>query len=137
MLKKIISTSALSLIALSLAHADGDSNNNSGQCYIEVAVSSPPVDQSESVAFNASNTAQDTNINYSVTVTGGSAPKKMDNVPCAPTPYYITATPYNSPTNAKLKTFAVGRCDLKNGPVSLTGEGNSVSVVFPDDFECN
>jgi len=66
----------------------------------------------------------------------GNAPKTIDKLPCAETPYTISATAYDNGSNVLLDAPAIGQCVLKAGLVMLSEAGNSVSVVFPNDFNC-
>lgn len=100
-------------------------------CYIELAVSSPPVELSQSVAFNVST---DYGFSQSRTLKGGSAPQTIEQLPCTDTPYTISASLYSAHAN---QLTAVGQCLLKAGQISLSAPYNSVSVVFPNDFVCN
>ncbi|KTD75297.1 hypothetical protein [Legionella waltersii] len=107
-------------------------------CYVEVAVSTPPVTIEQSVAFNVTS---DSYSNNSITLKGGSAPRHIENLECSATiNYTISATLYSTPSN--LNSIAndvkpVGQCQLKAGPIAMRFPGDSISVVFPQDFVCN
>lgn len=131
MLDKLIVTT-LSVISLSVygaVHAE-----NMDNCKVQIAVSTPPIQLDQSVAFNVSNEA---GINKSVTLKGGSAPQFIDKLPCSNVPFTISATVYSTPSNdAWMQSPPVGQCTLNAGAILLNGSGNSVSVVFPYDFTC-
>ncbi|KTD40482.1 hypothetical protein [Legionella parisiensis] len=129
MLKKMI-TATLCMINLSVfipAYADEDLS-----CKVEVAVATPPVQFDQNVAFNVTN---EFGLSKSLTLPGGKAPQFIDKLPCTPAPLTISATVYSTPT--LLQGPAIGQCVLKAGPVILDGSDNSVSVVFPYDFNCS
>ncbi|MCP0913135.1 MULTISPECIES: hypothetical protein [Legionella] len=127
MIKKIIKITAITWTAgmLSVHAANPDS------CSIEVAVATPPVQEYEHVAFNASN---EIGVNRALTLSGGSAPKTMEKLPCSNSPYIISATHYGFLD--KQAKNAVGQCQLKAGAIVLSHLNSSVSVVFPNDFVC-
>ena len=131
MLKKVIFTtlSIMSFSALLPLHASTDIS-----CKVQVAVSTPPVTFDQNVAFNVTNLL---GLSKSITLSGGSAPQYIEKLPCIPEPLTITATLYTTPVNGWLQAPAIGQCVLKAGPVVLNGPENSVSVVFPYDFNCN
>ncbi|WP_058535178.1 hypothetical protein [Legionella saoudiensis] len=129
MLKKSV-IAALSLISISSAYA-GDIDLS---CMVQVAVASPPVMPKENVAFNVAN---EYGFSKSVTLNGTSGPQYIENVPCSEHPLFITATPYETPSNTLLNQSGVGIAKLKAGPIFLGFPGNSVSVVFPYDFTTN
>lgn len=116
---------ALSAIAIS-THAD-----SLNTCFVELAVA-PPVDLTQKVAFNVSNSGA----SRSATLFEGSS-AIMSNLLCSSEPYVITATVYSNSIRSLITNPGVGQCMLRNGPVVLSQPGNSVSVVFPNDFDCN
>ncbi|KTC65519.1 Uncharacterised protein (plasmid) [Legionella adelaidensis] len=130
MMFKKIATATLSLIAISAFSSANAETSHS--CSLEVAVSSPPVGFDQSVAFNI-NSAN--GINRSVTLKGGSSPKLLDQLICSDVPYTITATQFFSPS-FNLGSGAIGTCVLKAGDIILGQANNSISVVFPNDFNC-
>lgn len=119
----------LSLISITTAAPAFSLEENS--CYIEVAVSSPPVDTKERVAFNVTNNL---GFSKSVTLIGGSAPQVLDKLLCTDASYAVSATLFSSPRQEL--AASVGQCKLKTGEVTLKFPNNSVSVVFPNDFDC-
>jgi hypothetical protein len=131
MLNKFVATT-LSLIAFTVpqyVHANDDS------CEIQVAVSSPPIQPDQSIAFNVTN---DNGLSKSIIVQGGGSPKIIGKLTCSPTPYTISATAFfNLPNMITNNGQPIGQCMLKAGNVFLSGSNNSVSVVFPNDFICN
>ncbi|KTD01795.1 hypothetical protein OQJ19_12435 [Fluoribacter gormanii] len=131
MLKKIMMTT-LSIINLSVflpAYADGDMS-----CKVQVAVATPPIPFDQNVAFNV--TSNELGLNKSLTLMGGKGPQFIDNIPCSPAPLTISATVYSTP-GYTLQGSSIGQCVLKAGYVVLNGPENSVSVVFPYDFNCD
>ncbi|WP_131779166.1 hypothetical protein [Legionella bozemanae] len=128
MLKKMIMVSlcTINLSAFVPAYANEDLS-----CKIEVAVATPPVQFNQNVAFNVTN---EFGLSKSLTLFGGKAPQFIDRLPCTPVPLTISATVYSIPT--LLQGPVIGQCVLKAGPVILNGSDNSVSVVFPYDFNC-
>ncbi|WP_367607839.1 hypothetical protein [Legionella sp. W05-934-2] len=77
--------------------------------------------------------------NYSDRVPFGHASSVA--VPCGE--YDIAATPVAGnipnnliPTGPIGSQSAVGKCVLKDGPQRLDRNGTSVSITFPDDFDC-
>ncbi|BCA96719.1 hypothetical protein TUM19329_30800 [Legionella antarctica] len=128
MLKNILVTtlSLISVITTQFSYASDDS------CEIQVAVSSPPILPNNSVAFNVTN---DEGLSKSVTLRGGNAPKMIEKLNCSPRPYTVSATQYFNAPIVKL-TPPIGECTLKSGNIILNGSGNSVAVVFPNDFIC-
>lgn len=131
MLKKVIFTtiSLLSFSTLLPAYAEEDIS-----CKVQVAVSTPPITFDQNVAFNVTS---EYGLSKSITLVGGSNPQFIEKIPCSSTPLIISATPYTIPAYAWLQTPVIGQCILKAGPVVLNGPENSVSVVFPYDFNCN
>ena len=131
MINKLLATT-LSVVALSIphfAHANDDS------CEIQVAVSSPPIQPDQSVAFNVTN---DNGLSKSIILQGGSSPKTIGKLTCSPMPYTISATQFSTlPNMIAINSQQIGQCMLKAGNVFLNGSNNSVSVVFPNDFICN
>ena len=104
-------------------------------CFVEVAVASPPVNPNERVVFNVSN---ERGTNNSTTLKGGSAPQTLKNLICSNIPYTITATLYSTPSTEFMQMAqGIGQCVLKAGAIVLNEPDNSVSVVFPYDFNCN
>ncbi|KTC80285.1 MULTISPECIES: hypothetical protein [Legionella] len=131
MLKKVI-VATLSIINFSVflpAYANEDLS-----CKVEVAVATPPVQFDQNVAFNVTN---EFGLSKSLTLLGGKAPQFIDKLPCSPAPLTISATLYSTPTHSLLQGPIIGQCVLKAGQVMLNGSDNSVSVVFPYDFNCN
>ncbi|KTC85515.1 hypothetical protein [Legionella brunensis] len=127
MLNKLFAVSFSTLVCFA-AYAENDLS-----CKVEFAVSTPPVQLIHSVAFNV-NSVDSTGPNKSLTVRGGSAPQTIDSIACF-NAYTISATLYSTPSN--LATSPIGQCTLKAGDVSFNNSGDSVSVVFPNDFICN
>jgi hypothetical protein len=130
MIKKI-TTLVLTLAALGMglpAHAEDTT------CYVEVALSSS-IDYSQNVSFNVNN---DQGTSRSSTLSGGSAPHRIDNIPCSDTPYLVSATAYNTQSNSFALFGPIGECTLKydGGQIYLRSHGSNVSVVFPNDFIC-
>jgi len=111
---------------------------NVENCRIEVAISTPPVQLDQNVAFNVTS---DSYANKSITLKGGSAPQHIENLGCSTNDAYtISATLYNTPSNNSLTAKSakpIGQCQLKAGPVAMRFPGDSVSVVFPNDFVCD
>ena len=103
-------------------------------CKVQVAVAAPPIRPNENVAFNVTN---DKGITKSITVKGGSAPQFIEKLPCGSSPFTISATYYSTNDLLRQLTTPIGRCVLYAGPVTLDGPENSVSVVFPFDFQCD
>ena len=137
MLKKF-ATVALSCVAIAVsipAQAEGPNADDMYSCFIELAVSTSS--PAKIVAFNVTNnmSGNKMGISHSATLAVDSGPKTIDKLPCAETPYIISATAYNTDTNI-LMDGAIGQCVLKAGLVMLSEAGNSVSVVFPNDFNC-
>ncbi|KTD66130.1 hypothetical protein [Legionella spiritensis] len=130
MYKKLI-VSAFSMAGFMMTPVFADNLNS---CSVQVAVATPPIQLDENVAFNVTGEG----FNKSITLQGGSAPQYIDNIPCTDIPYFISATSYPTPSNGTRANMPpVGQCQLKAGAVVLNGSGNSVSVVFPNDFICN
>ncbi|KTD09115.1 hypothetical protein Lgra_2350 [Legionella gratiana] len=131
MLKKVIFTtfSIMSFSSFLPAYANIDTS-----CKVQVAVATPPITFDQNVAFNV--TSQ-TGLSKSITLSGGSAPQFIEKLPCTSEPLIISATPYITPANGLLQAPVIGQCILKAGPVFLNGPENSVSVVFPYDFNCS
>ncbi|KTD23357.1 hypothetical protein [Legionella israelensis] len=119
--------SLMSITAAIPAFAQGEDS-----CYIEFAVSTPPVEFNQSVAFNVTN---DYGFSKSITLKGGSAPQVIDKLLCVDAPYTISASQYSTPANQLAP--GIGQCSLRAGSVMLNAPYNSVSVVFPNDFVCN
>ena len=135
MLKKLISGtfSLLALTTVTSVFADDVS-----YCKVEVAVSTPPIQINQNVAFNVSSDS----FNKSITLKGGSAPAFIDKIPCtydSHALFIVSATLYNTPSNDLNRSALphIGQCELKAGPLSMDGANNSLSVVFPNDFICN
>lgn len=129
MFNKFLATSLtiLSMATPCCVHANDDS------CEIQVAVSSPPVQPDQKVAFNINN---DNGVSKSTILAGGDSSKIIGKLTCSPLPYTISATQYFT-LPQKLMSQPIGECVLKAGPVILNGSNNSVTVVFPNDFICN
>ncbi|WP_131781319.1 hypothetical protein [Legionella gresilensis] len=106
---------------------------NIDSCQIQVAVSTPPVDFSQQVAFNVTNYQS---VTKSITLRGGSAPQFISELPCTDIPYVISATLYTSPSKSLLQPKLIGQCTLRAGHIILGSKDNSASVVFPQDFVC-
>lgn len=131
LIRFMVTTLALACMSTySSAHADNDYS-----CKVEVAVSTPPVQLTQNVAFNVTS-LEDSGSSKSITLKGGSAPQLIDDLFCN-SDYNISATMYSTPSNYAIKMPPIGECTLKAGPVFLNGLDNSVSVVFPNDFICN
>lgn len=131
MLNKFMATT-LTLISITIPHY---AYANDDSCEVQVAVSSPPVQFDQSVAFNVTN---DNGLSKSIILQGGSTPKTIGKLNCSPMPYMISATQFYTPPNMFHKIVQpIGECVLKAGNVILNGSNNSVSVVFPNDFICN
>ena len=105
-------------------------------CSINVAVSSPPIQQNERVVFNVTS---ERGTNRSITLKSDSEPFSFNNLICSGVAYTISATRYGSLSNALVPVVnqAIGECALKAGDVVMDEAFNSVSVVFPNDFMCN
>ena len=129
MIKKIITTIVLVISIAASAYAE-----NEMSCKVQVAVSTPPVQLDQNVAFNATN---EFGFSNSITLNGGSGPQFIDKLPCISAPLTITATIYSTPSNTLFRGPSIGQCTLKAGYVILNEPNNSVSVVFPYDFNCN
>ncbi|ARB93735.1 hypothetical protein [Legionella longbeachae] len=131
MLKKVLFTtfSIMSFSVILPTYANTDMS-----CKIQVAVSTPPITFDQNVAFNVTNQL---GLSKSITLNGGSSPQYIEKLPCISEPLTISATVYSTPVNGWLQGPAIGQCILKAGPVVLNGPENSVSVVFPYDFNCN
>lgn len=108
--------------------------NEDFSCKVEVAVATPPVQWDQNVAFNVTN---EFGLSKSLTLMGGKSPQFIEKIPCSPTPLTISATIYSVPTASLFQGPAIGQCVLKAGQVVLNGPDNSVSVVFPYDFNCS
>lgn len=122
----------LSIVSITLSQ-HGFAKDDS--CEVQVAVSSPPVQLDQSVAFNITN---DDGISKSIILQGGSSPKIIGKLICSPLPYTISATRYyTSPSFTANRAQPIGECVLKAGNVILNGSNNSVAVVFPNDFICH
>ncbi|MBA3535816.1 MAG: hypothetical protein H0T84_04285 [Tatlockia sp.] len=134
MLNKIMvaSLTAIMLIGINSVFADAIDPINS--CKVVVSVSTPPVKYNESVFFNITS---DTT-NNSAVVNGGASSQTIYDLVCSQkSPYIISATHFSSPSNLTVdNNHPVGKCVLKAGPITLGLPGNSVSVVFPNDFIC-
>lgn len=131
MLKKFIAISALGLTASFSLHADPDFS-----CAIQVAVSTPPVLESQNVAFNVNS---EYGFSKAITLSGGMSPQVIENIPCSSGNIVISATMYDQAGTRQAKhqgPVVIGQCVLKAGPITLNGPQNSVSVVFPYDFNC-
>ena len=106
-------------------------------CAVQVAVSTPPITAEQNVAFNV---AGDNGIIKSITLKGLSAPQTIQNIPCSDSfnlSYHISATLYSTTTNYTIKaTPWIGQCRLTAGPIVLNGANSIISVVFPNDFDC-
>lgn len=127
--KYIVASLSLAAIFASLpAYADNDDS-----CAIQFAVSTPPIQPNQNVAFNVTN---DNGLSKSITLAGGSAPQFIDNLQCGNYTYTVSATAYSTPSNNSRSASAIGECVLKAGAVYLNGSNNSVSLVFPNDFVC-
>ncbi|KTD08707.1 hypothetical protein [Legionella jamestowniensis] len=116
----------VSIIASASSYADNDFS-----CKVEVAVATPPIQLTQNVSFNVTSVENSGPIR-SITLKGGSAPQFLD-VACFHT-YIVSATAYpalNSRNNA------IGECILKAGNIAFNYSGDTVSVVFPNDFICN
>ena len=110
-------------------------DNGYSTCSVEVAISTPPVQPNERVIFNVSS---ERGTNKSITLKGGSLPYTFANLICSGTPYNISATLYSAPSGTLLPgAQAIGQCVLKAGDIVMDEENDSVSVVFPYDFNCN
>lgn len=131
MLKKtIIATLSLaSLTTVFPVYADEDMS-----CKVEVAVSAPPVRSDQYVAFNVTS---EFGFSKSITLHGVSAPQFINHLPCSQALLNISATLYSIPTDMLSSAPVIGQCTLKAGPITLNAPENSVSVVFPYDFNCN
>ena len=128
----IATVSVLSMMVYLPSFAD---DTGYSSCSVEVAVATPPVTLGESVVFNVSN---ERGTNNSITLKGGSAPQTIRNLICSNIPYAITATLYSTPSNGVSQVAqGIGQCILKAGMVTLNEPDNGVSVVFPNDFNCN
>ena len=112
--------------------------NEDLSCAVQVAVSTPPITAEQNVAFNV---AGYNGMIKSITHKGLSAPQTIQNIPCSESfnmSYHITATLYSTTTNSTIKaTPWIGRCRLTAGPIFLNGANSIVSVVFPQDFNCD
>ena len=131
---KIQSNILLITMAITIASVPPLSHANDvyTSCSIEVAISSPPITTTQYVVFNVNS---DRGTSRSVTLKGGSAPNTFANLICSSMPYNISATLYTYPNSTLSQT--VGQCVLKSGPVVLNEAYNSISVVFPNDFDCS
>lgn len=107
-------------------------------CKIQIAVSAPPVEAEQSVAFNITNENGTSN---AVIINAGDAPQTIDNLACSDSAYTISATPFSTPNKPMFmkqnQAPIIGECTLKAGQISLNGSGNNVAVVYPNDFVCN
>lgn len=130
MLKKTAVTMLTFMGAISYLPAFADDSYTT--CSIEVAVATPPVKLDERVVFNISS---ERGTNRSITLKGGSEPTVFSNLICSGVPYVVSATLYASPVHPVLSN-AVGQCVLKAGDIVMNEAYNSVSVVFPNDFNC-
>ncbi len=128
----VASLTATLLIGINSVFADAIDPMNS--CKVIVSVSTPPIKYNESVFFNITS---DTT-NNSAVVNGGASSQTIHDLVCSlKNPYFISATPSNSQSNITVNdNHPVGKCVLKAGPITLGLPGNSVSVVFPNDFSC-
>ena len=133
MLNKLVITTLAAITAVTSIPAYADDNNYSS-CAVEVAISTPPVSFNENVVFNITS---DHGTNNSITLKGGSAPQTIHKLICSSIPYFITATLYSTPSNQLLHSAGIGQCTLKAGGIVLNEPDNNVSVVFPNDFNCN
>ncbi|WP_133127951.1 hypothetical protein [Legionella nagasakiensis] len=130
MLKELVATT-LSVITMGTilpAHAEKIADS----CFVEVAISSPPVLPSERVAFNVSNNS---GIYRSLTLSGGSAAKIIEKLPCYNV-YAVSATLYSNDSNPLMNAPVIGQCTLKAGEIALNDPSSNISVVFPFDFNC-
>lgn len=101
-------------------------------CKVQVAVSTPPVMANQNVAFNITSST-----NKSLTLKGGDAPQIIDGLACgSDIGYTISATLYDAPAKNPKKNAPIGQCVLKAGTVTLAFPGDSIAVVFPQDFSC-
>ncbi|MGL5741897.1 MAG: hypothetical protein ACRCXC_04780 [Legionella sp.] len=75
----------------------------------------------------------------SLTITSKDGKQFIDGLPCGNDPFTISATPAYVANHLMFQIHAVGQCVLTNfsdSGVVLGYAGNSVSVVFPNDFTC-
>jgi hypothetical protein len=124
--------SSMAVIGTASAHAE---NNDVTTCSVEVAVSRPPIDMNMSVAFNVTSSV---GFSKSITMKAGQESGVIDGLPCYEGrngSYTITATPYSPGTQMKALASGIGQWTLKAGDIYLLYPNNSVSVVFPQDFQ--
>lgn len=130
MLNKSVVTMLALLSAFPFASSYADDYTS---CSIEVAVATPPVQATERVVFNVTS---ERGTNRSIALKGGSAPSTFTNLICSGVPYVVSATLYTTPSFVPM-AMPVGQCVLKAGPVIMDEAFNSVSVVYPHDFQCS
>ena len=128
MLKKLI-LAGCSILAITLPYGAFASDNS---CELQVAASTPPLIETDHVAFNISN---DLGTSKSFILQAGNPPKIISNLPCSTSAYFISATLFSNINGMEAKTL--GQCSLKAGYILLKSSNSSVSVVFPNDFSCN
>ncbi|MGQ3890045.1 hypothetical protein ACQUW5_13570 [Legionella sp. CNM-1927-20] len=123
----------LILTVLGLMFSLSSYAQNMDSCKIQVAVSTPPIDSTQQVAFNITNYQ---GVTKSITLKGGSAPSFISELPCTDIPYIVSATLYNIPSKSLQQPAPIGQCTLRAGYILLGSKDNSASVVFPQDFNC-
>lgn len=134
MLNKIMVASLTVIMLIGFRSVFAEAIDPMNSCKVVVSVSTPPVKYNESVFFNITS---DTT-NNSAVVNGGASSQTIYDLVCSTkNPYIISATHFNSLSNLTVNDKnPVGKCVLKAGPITLGLPGNSVSVVFPNDFIC-
>jgi hypothetical protein len=100
-------------------------------CNVRVAISSPPLSQNDNVAFNVNN---DAGIVKSALLNQGHTIEVIDGLLCSnDKPYTVSATAF---ANKGLRAGPIGQCKLKAGPIYLSSPQSNITVVFPQDFDC-
>ncbi|ASQ46676.1 hypothetical protein [Legionella clemsonensis] len=103
---------------------------NDFSCKVEVAVATPPIQLTQNVSFNVTS-VDNTGPVRSITLKGGSAPQRLD-IACF-NAYTVSATTYPMLNGIN----PIGECLLKAGNITFNYSGDTISVVFPNDFICN
>ena len=102
-------------------------------CKVNTAISLPPLTEYDNVAFNVNNGA---GIVKSSVLNMNHPSESIDGLLCSSEyPYTISATNFSG--GQGLKAEAIGKCTLRSGPIYLSANQSNVTVVFPQDFDCN
>ena len=130
---RTFSTAMLAIISLSATPMMASAQAQA-QCTAKISLSVQGLIQADNYSsVNANFMDIGTNDNYSKQVKVGKT--DVIEVPCGI--YQIAATAVIGIDSASMVNEPVGQCALKSGPQTLSQDGTSVAITFPDDFICS